>query len=53
MTTVVAPYVSRYDQRLKLVQDILQAHSKLNDKAAGELAVHVLHGLNSIPEQVR
>ena len=31
----------------------LTANSKLSDKAAGELAVHVLHALSSIPEKVR
>jgi Family of unknown function (DUF6307) len=29
------------------------SHSKLGDKAASELAEHVLHALNSIPEKVR
>jgi len=34
--------MSRYSQRVKLVHDVLKAHSKLDDKAAGEIAVHVL-----------
>jgi hypothetical protein len=42
-----------YDVRVELVRDIITAHSKLGDKAAGELAVHVLHALNSIPEKMR
>src|ERR1700751_4153991 len=48
-TTFRSPYV----QRLELVRDPLTSHSKLEDKAASELAEHVLHGLNSIPETVR
>jgi hypothetical protein len=42
-----------YIQRLELVADTIKAHSKLGDKAASELAVHVLHALNSIPEKMR
>jgi hypothetical protein len=42
-----------YDLRVELVRDTIRAHSKLGDKAAGELAVHVLHALNSIPEKMR
>jgi len=42
-----------YDLRVELVKDIIRAHSKLGDKAASELAVHVLHALNSIPEKMR
>jgi hypothetical protein len=44
---------SPYDLRLDLVKDTIRAHSKLGDKAASELAVHVLHALNSIPEKIR
>jgi hypothetical protein len=44
---------SPYETRVKLVQETLRTHSKLDDAAAGELAVHVLHALNSIPEKVR
>ena len=42
-----------YDQRVELVRDTIKAHSKLGDKAASELAVHVLHALNSISEKMR
>jgi len=48
-TTLRTPYI----QRLELVSDTIRAHSKLGDKAARELAVHVLHALNSIPEKMR
>ena len=47
--TLRTPYV----RRLELVTDTIRTHSKLGDKAASELAVHVLHALNSIPEKVR
>jgi hypothetical protein len=42
-----------YDLRVDLVKDIIKTHSKIGDKAAGELAVQVLFALNSIPEKVR
>jgi hypothetical protein len=42
-----------YEIRLELVTDTIIAHSKLRDDAAGKLAVHVLHAMNSIPEKVR
>jgi len=48
-TTLRTPY----EQRIDLVKGTITAHSKLGDKAAAELAVHVLHALNSIPEKVR
>ena len=48
-TTLRTPY----DVRLELVADTIKTHSKLADKAAHELAVHVLHALNSIPEKMR
>jgi hypothetical protein len=48
-TTFRSPYVLR----LELVRDTIVSHSKLGDKAASELAEHVLHALNSIPEKVR
>jgi hypothetical protein len=48
-TTLRTPY----DVRLDLVADTIKTHSKLADKDASELAVHVLHALNSIPEKMR
>lgn len=42
-----------YEKRVQLVQDSIQGNSKLGDKAAGELAVQVLHALDSIPEKMR
>jgi Family of unknown function (DUF6307) len=48
-TTLRTPY----DLRVDLVKDTITTHSKIGDKAAGELAVQVLHALNSIPEKIR
>jgi hypothetical protein len=48
-----ATFRSPYILRLELVRDTLKAHSKLGDKEASELAEHVLHALNSIPEKMR
>jgi hypothetical protein len=45
--------VTRYQQRVKLVQDVVKAHSGLDDKVAHEIAVDVLHALDTIPEKVR
>ncbi|BBZ62599.1 DUF6307 family protein [Mycolicibacterium monacense] len=42
-----------YDVRVDLVKNTITAHSDLDDAAAGELAVHILHTLNSIPEKMR
>ena len=44
---------SPYEKRLKIVQETLTKYSSLDDAAAGELAVHVLHALDSVPEKVR
>ena len=46
-------FISRYDLRVKLLQDTVQEHTKLDDKAAFDLAVHLLDALDKIPEQVR
>jgi hypothetical protein len=48
-TQLRTPYI----KRLELVQETITAHSKLGEKAAADLAVHVLRALNSIPEQMR
>ncbi len=42
-----------YEIRVELVKDTIKARSKLGDKDAGDLAVHVMHTLNSIPEKIR
>jgi hypothetical protein len=46
-------YVSRYDQRVKLVATALTQNSKLTEEAAVDLAKHVLNALDHIPEKVR
>ena len=51
--TSATTFRTSYDRRVDLVKDTITAHSKLGDKAAAELAVHVLHALNSIPEKMR
>ena len=51
--TASTPLRTPYIQRLELVRDTISAHSKLGDKAAVELATHILHALNSIPEKMR
>ena len=48
-----APLRTPYVRRLDLVKETIKAHSKLGDQAASDLAVHVLHALNSIPEKMR
>ncbi|AEV71454.1 hypothetical protein MycrhN_0823 [Mycolicibacterium rhodesiae NBB3] len=42
-----------YEIRIDLVKDTIVAHSKLGEKAARELAEHVLHAIGSIPEKMR
>jgi len=51
--TAPTPLRTPYIQRLEMVADTIRAHTKLGDKAASDLAVHVLHALNSIPEKMR
>ena len=53
MTASPMTFQSPYVQRLELVRDTIRSHSQLGDKAASELAEHVLDALNSIPEKVR
>ncbi len=48
------PFVpSGYQIRLKMVTEAVKEHSKLGEKAANDVAVHVLHSLDTIPEKVR
>jgi uncharacterized protein DUF6307 len=53
MTATKIVYPSLYDQRIQLVAHALEQNSKLNEKAAAELAVHVLYAIDHIPEKVR
>jgi len=52
MTSAVT-FRTPYENRVGLVKDTIMVHSKLGDKAADELAVHVLQALDSIPEKMR
>lgn len=45
--------MSPYDQRVKLVRDIVKARLQLDDETASGIAVQVLHALDRIPEKVR
>ena len=49
----ILPYVSVYDQRVQLVAQAMRSNSKLSEKAATELAKHVLYALDHVPEKVR
>ncbi len=42
---------SPYEERLELVKNTLTTCSAFDDDAAGKVAVHVLHALNSIPRE--
>jgi hypothetical protein len=53
MMTNNGTYVSIHDRRIRLVADAVAAHSELAEKAALEVAVHVLYALDHIPETVR
>ncbi|GAA5137848.1 DUF6307 family protein [Pseudonocardia adelaidensis] len=46
-------YISLYEQRIRLVAHALMQNSKLSEKDATDLAVHVLHAIDHIPEKVR
>jgi hypothetical protein len=50
-TSVSPRFRSPYEERLELVENTLTTCSALDDDAAGKLAVHVLHALNSIPRE--
>jgi hypothetical protein len=50
---VTTVYISRYDQRIRLVADALTQNSQIPDEEAVELAKHVLQALDHIPEKVR
>ncbi len=49
----MSEFVSRYEQRIRFVQDTVQKNSKLGDKASRELAVQVVYALDHIPEPTR
>ncbi|WP_197289089.1 DUF6307 family protein [Nocardia sp. NRRL S-836] len=51
MTT--AAHTSMYERRLKMVEEVLSERTELGGKVTRDLAVHVLHALDHIPERVR
>ena len=51
--TLETLFVSRYERRVKLAQDVVQSRTTLDDKAAFELAVHLVHALDTVPEKTR
>ncbi len=51
MTEVV--FVSRYEKRVGVVQDVLKKNSKLSEKATRHLAVEVVDAIDHIPEARR
>lgn len=46
-------FVSPYEKRVKLVQDVLKEHTKHSEKECRALAVWVLRTLDTIPEKIR
>jgi hypothetical protein len=46
-------FVSRYEQRVAFVQDVIRKNTKLDDKTARELAVKVVYAIDHIPEPTR
>ncbi|WP_329045795.1 DUF6307 family protein [Amycolatopsis sp. NBC_01488] len=51
--TTDATFVSRYDLRVKLVQDVLKENTKLSATACQALAVQLLHTMDTVPERTR
>lgn len=48
-----AVFVSRYEKRVRVVQDVLKKNSKLSDKATRHLAVAVVDAIDHVPEARR
>lgn len=46
-------FVSRYAQRVKLVEDVVKDSSPLSAEEAHALAIRLLRTLEEIPEKVR
>jgi hypothetical protein len=44
-------FVSRYEKRIRFVQDVLKENSKLGDKASHDLATKVVYAIDHIPEE--
>jgi len=46
-------FVSRYEQRVTFVEDVIRKNSKLGDKVSRALAVQVVFAIDHIPEPTR
>jgi hypothetical protein len=46
-------FVSRYEQRVTFVQDVLQKNPALAGEAARDLAVQVVYAIDHLPEPRR
>jgi len=46
-------FVSRYEKRVLVVQDVLKKNSKLSEKVTRHLAVEVVDAIDHIPETRR
>ncbi|HEY3478884.1 MAG TPA: DUF6307 family protein [Amycolatopsis sp.] len=46
-------FVSRYEQLVKLVEDVVKDNSPLSAEEARELAIRLLRTLEEIPEKIR
>jgi len=46
-------YVSRYEQRVTFVEDVLKKNSALEGEAVHDLAVRVVYAIDHIPEPIR
>jgi hypothetical protein len=53
MASTTSTYTSLYEQRVELVARSLMQHSELEEKTATDLAVHVLHAIDHVPEKLR
>lgn len=46
-------FVSRYEQRVAFVQDVIRKNSTLSDESVRDLAAKVVYAIDHIPEQTR
>lgn len=46
-------FISRYEQRVAFVKEVIANNSTLGDDTARELAVQVVHAIDHIPEPTR
>ena len=52
MSTVIN-FMTPYEHRVALVQNVLQQNTKLDEKKSYALAAQVLQALDRIPEKIR